>query len=137
MKRHRFLALGSPARSEPDAPGVAPHDTVKKRKRSAHEPLEPALQAHIGSLGLSGVEEYVAVLVETGEVRWHRLAAGNFELLPAAPDGTLRSVVFPGLWLDPSALLAEDVVKVWSTLQQGLLTQEHADFVALLASRRS
>jgi putative SOS response-associated peptidase YedK len=37
-----------------------PHDPVKKLKRPADEPPDPALQAHIDSLGLDGVEEYVA-----------------------------------------------------------------------------
>ena len=43
-----------------------PHDSVKKVKRPADEPLEPALQAHLRALGLSSVEEYVAWCVRHG-----------------------------------------------------------------------
>jgi Uma2 family endonuclease len=85
----------------------------------------------------AGVQEYVIVLVEANEVRWHRLVAGAYELLPPSEDGVLRSVVFPGLWLNPGALLAQDIRQLWATLQQGVQTPEHTAFVALLASRRS
>ena len=43
-----------------------PHDSAKKLKRPADEPLEPALQAHLRALGLSSVEEYVAWCVRHG-----------------------------------------------------------------------
>jgi Uma2 family endonuclease len=83
------------------------------------------------------VQEYIAVLVETKEVRWHRLETGQYRLLSREKDGTSRSIVFPGLWLDPQALLNLDSAAVWSTLQEGLQTPEHAAFVAELARRRS
>jgi hypothetical protein len=44
--------------------------------------------------------------------------------------------VFPGLWLNRSALLAGDLAKVLDVLQQGLASQDHQDFVQDLASRQ-
>jgi hypothetical protein len=43
--------------------------------------------------------------------------------------------VFPGLWLDPAALLRRDGKRVREVLDQGLATPEHAAFVAKLARR--
>jgi Uma2 family endonuclease len=53
----------------------------------------------------AGVDEYLAVLLESREIRWHRLASGAYEIMPPSPDGVLRLHVFPGLWLDPNSLL--------------------------------
>jgi len=77
----------------------------------------------------AGVDEYLAVLLESREIRWRRLVDGVYELMPASADGVLRSQVFPGLWLQPAALLAGDMALVLATLQQGLQSPEHAAFV--------
>jgi len=53
-----------------------------------------------------------------------------------AADGILRSAVFPGLWLDPAALVRGDKATVKAILQQGLDSPEHADFVARLERAR-
>jgi len=84
----------------------------------------------------SGVQEYLTVLMQEREVRWHRLVNGAFELMPADPDGVYRSEVFPGLWLDAAALLAGDLAGVLAPLQHGLQTPEHSQFVARLAAQR-
>ena len=83
------------------------------------------------------VQEYLAVLMREREVRWHRLVAGHFEVLPAPADGIYRSSAFPGLWLDALALLAGDLARVLTVLQQGLSSPEHAAFVEQLARRRA
>jgi hypothetical protein len=82
------------------------------------------------------VQEYLAVLLHEREARWHRLAGGRFEVVPAPADGVYRSTVFPGLWLDAPALLEGNLAKVLAVLQQGLNSTEHAAFVAQLARRR-
>ncbi|MBV8318370.1 MAG: hypothetical protein JOZ53_25795, partial [Planctomycetaceae bacterium] len=51
-------------------------------------------------------------------------------------DSLYRSEVFPGLWLDPAALMAGDRVGLRVALHQGLATAEHAAFVARLAAAR-
>jgi hypothetical protein len=55
--------------------------------------------------------------------------------LPLDDTGIYRSEVFPGLWLDPSALLRGDTPSVQTTLQRGLASQEHSDFVARLKTQ--
>ena len=50
-------------------------------------------------------------------------------------DGLYRSKVFPGLWLDPAALLRGDLAGVLATLDRGLASPEHAAFVAKLADK--
>ena len=85
----------------------------------------------------SGVEEYLVVLLHKREVRWHRLVGGRYQLLESDTDGVLRSLVFPGLWLNVPALLRDDMNAVEATLQEGLLSPEHAEFMAKLQAKRT
>jgi Uma2 family endonuclease len=77
----------------------------------------------------NGIREYIVWRVEDGAVDWYVLRGGRYDLLPAGSDGIFRSEVFPGLWLDPNALLAGDMRQVLEVLKQGLATSEHIDFV--------
>lgn len=52
----------------------------------------------------SGVLEYPAVLVKERQVRWHRLVDGKYQFIQPDADNVIRSVVFPGLWLDVAGL---------------------------------
>ncbi len=83
-----------------------------------------------------GVQEYLAVLVQEGEVRWHRLNGDRFEVVPLPADGIYRSEVFPGLWLDAAAVLVVDLTRVLAVLKESLASPAHAEFVAQLAARR-
>ena len=47
-------------------------------------------------------------------------------------DGTLRSTIFPGLWLDPAALFGQDFDRSLGVLERGLDSPEHGEFVASL-----
>ena len=80
----------------------------------------------------AGVLEYVVVELEPDRVHWFVLRDGRFEELPAEADGIHRSLVFPGLWLDADALLAEDLDRLVEVLDQGLVTPAHAAFAAKL-----
>src|SRR5205807_4790824 len=82
----------------------------------------------------AGVREYVAALVQEGRVRWFVRRDGGFEEIQPGEDGLFRSEVFPGLWLDPAALLRRDTGAVLAALQAGLQTEEHAAFAARLAA---
>lgn len=82
----------------------------------------------------TGVREYVVVLVRQRRVVWFVLCNGQFAELPPGTDGIYRSEVFPGLWLDPAALLRLDGPRLREVLQQGLASPEHAAFVARLAA---
>jgi Uma2 family endonuclease len=76
----------------------------------------------------NGVREYLVCRVLDGRIDWFVLRGGQYELIVPADDGTLRSTVFPGLWLDPSALLRGDIAAVLSVVRQGLDTPEHEAF---------
>lgn len=83
-----------------------------------------------------GVPEYLAVLVDESELRWHRLVEGVYQVLPAPADGVWRSVTLPGLWLHEAALWQDNVPQIVATLTQGLNSPEHTAFVEQLAQRR-
>ena len=70
--------------------------------------------------------------VDDHEVDWFVLRNGRFEKLAPDADGTLRSTVFPGLWLDPAALIRENFDKLLQVLQSGLDSPEHAEFTGRL-----
>ena len=80
----------------------------------------------------SGVREYIVWRVLDRQVDWFVNREGRFEPLPSSADGILRSTVFPGLWLDPAALVQGEPTRVKAVLEQGLNSTEHADFVARL-----
>jgi Uma2 family endonuclease len=79
--------------------------------------------------------EYVVWRVLDRAVSWFVLQEGRYVSLPPGPDSIFRSVVFPGLWLDPAALVADDITRVLAVLSQGLASPEHAAFVAALRDR--
>ena len=80
----------------------------------------------------NGVREYVVWRVLEQAIDWFVLRAGQYERLPVDANGLLRSEVFPGLWLDPAALVRGDLATVLAMVQQGLGSPEHAAFVARL-----
>jgi hypothetical protein len=85
----------------------------------------------------AGVCEYVAILVEEQEVRWHRLVSDRYQLCRPHARGVFRSEEFPGLWLDVPALWKQDLARLLRTLERGLESRAHAAFVKRLASRKS
>jgi hypothetical protein len=84
----------------------------------------------------AGVPEYLTLLLTENKVIWRRLVAGDYVPLQPGPEGWLRSIAFPGLWLDPDALLRCDAARVLRVLNKGLRSQEHRQFVHTLRARR-
>ncbi len=80
----------------------------------------------------SGVREYVIWRTRDGVVDWFVLREGRYDPLTVTPEGHYRSEVFPGLWLDPEALIQGDMARVIAVVQQGLAAPEHAAFVERL-----
>jgi len=80
----------------------------------------------------SGVREYLVWQVREQAIDWLALREGQYEPLAPGADGILRSEVFPGLWLDPTALLRGDIATVLRVLDAGLASPEHPEFVARL-----
>lgn len=85
----------------------------------------------------AGVREYVAILVQEEQIRWHRLVKGQYQLCRPTRQGVFRSRVFPGLWLDGPAVLQGNMARLLQTLQRGLESAGHAAFVKELAGRKS
>ena len=82
------------------------------------------------------VREYIVWRTLDRQVDWFVLRNGDYDGLRSDDAGILRSEVFPGLWLDPAALFADDVDGLIATLDRGHVTPDHAAFVAGLAARR-
>ena len=89
-----------------------------------HEKLE-AYRRH-------GAREYIAWRVEDGSIEWFVLRGAQFDRLKPGDDGIYRSEVFPGLWLDPEALIRGDLNATLQVLQRGLASPEHVAFVERL-----
>ena len=83
----------------------------------------------------AGVREYLVVGVDARAVHGFLRHDDHLQAHPPGPDGLHRSEVFPGLWLDPDALFADDRRRLIATLDRGLATPEHAAFVDNLAAR--
>jgi Uma2 family endonuclease len=84
----------------------------------------------------AGVDEYLVLSLDPAEVLWFALREGRYERIHAGGDGLLKSRVFPGLWLDPAALLAGDTRRLREVVDLGVATSEHAAFVARLEAAR-
>jgi Uma2 family endonuclease len=82
-----------------------------------------------------GVQEYAVILLRDQDARWFIRENDNFVDLENPADGVYKSRVFPGLWLDVPALLAEESRKMIDTLRKGLASPEHTTFVAELEKR--
>jgi hypothetical protein len=80
----------------------------------------------------NGVQEYVVWRVVDRAIDWFVLRGEQYERLEPGPDGLLRSEVFPGLWLDPAAMIGGDSARVLAVVMQGIGSAEHAGFAARL-----
>ena len=76
------------------------------------------------------VQEAVIWQVYDRRIDWFCLEEGAYVSLQAGADGVIRSRAFPGLWLAVPAMLAEDLATVLAVLQQGVASDEHAQFKA-------
>ncbi len=80
----------------------------------------------------NGIQEYIIWRVFDRRLDWFSLQNGEYVMLPVDEDGVIRSLMFPGLWLAVEALLSGDMVQVLATVQAGIASGEHAEFVAQL-----
>ena len=74
------------------------------------------------------VQEYVVWRVDDNEIDWFRLKDEKYIKLQADENGIIKSEIYPGLWLDVTALLKGDLVKVLDVLKQGIETPAHTNF---------
>ena len=75
------------------------------------------------------VREYIVWRPAERQIDWWVLRADRYVALATNNAGVLESEVFPGLWLDANAMMAGDLSTVLATLQQGLVTPEHREFL--------
>ena len=62
------------------------------------------------------------------------LVEDRFETIPPDADGMLKSRLFPGLWLEPAALLAGDLPKLFAAVDRGCATDSHREFAMRVAA---
>ena len=84
----------------------------------------------------NGVQEYLVAQMYEQRLDWFVLREGVYEALTPGEDNILRSERFPGLWLQPAAFWAGDLAGLLAVLQQGLVSPEHAAFVAQLQEQK-
>lgn len=122
-------ACGGQSRiSEDDYVEGAPELIVEVASSSASYDLHDKLRAY----RRNGVKEYLVWLVSERALRWYRLEEGEYRPQAADAAGVLSSAVFPGLRLDPEALLAGEMQRVLAAVQAGLGSAAHQAFVQQL-----
>ncbi len=90
------------------------------------------LRAKLEVFRRNGVREYVVWRTRDRALDWFLLRDGRYERLAPGADGLIRSEVFPGLWLDPAALIEGGRGRIGRALRQGLASPEHAAFIETL-----
>jgi Uma2 family endonuclease len=123
--------FGGQSRLEEGYVTQAPELVAEIAATSASYDLHDKLNAY----RRNGVREYIVWRVEDRTIDWFILKDGRYEPLPRTGQGHYQSVAFPGLWLEPDALVAGNLSQVLAVLQQGIASQEHAAFLDLLQER--
>jgi Uma2 family endonuclease len=83
----------------------------------------------------NGVQEYLVWRVIDKALDWFVLKEGTYENLLIDQNGLSRSLVFPGLWLSVTDLLAGNLVQVAEGLSLGLASPEYQAFREFLTSK--
>jgi Uma2 family endonuclease len=76
-----------------------------------------------------GIPEYLVWRTFDRAIDWFIWHEGRYQSLTATAVGILCSQQFPGLWLDPMALIQGDLARVLGVLQQDLAGSAHQAFV--------
>lgn len=113
--------------------GGAPELIVEVAASSASYDLYDKLHAY----RRNEVREYVVWRVWDRAIDWFVLREDRYERLAPNAADQYQSQIFPGLWLDPAALLRGDLAQVLAVVQQGLASPEHAEFVSRLERQRT
>lgn len=121
-------AGGQSTLSEDDYVEGAPELVAEIAASSAANDLHDKKKAY----RRNGVHEYIVWQIFENRLNWFCLHQGEYVRLAADGNGIVKSQVFPGLWLSVSDLLAGNMARVLSVLQEGLNSAEHAEFVQRL-----
>lgn len=82
----------------------------------------------------SGVREYIVWQVFEERIDWFCLQNGDYVALEPDENGAIASLVFPGLCLDVSAMLAGNMQQVLTVLQEGISSAAHQEFIRQLTA---
>ncbi|KOR38560.1 MULTISPECIES: Uma2 family endonuclease [Planktothricoides] len=81
----------------------------------------------------SGIQEYIVWQVFEQKIDWFGLEQGDYVTLPPNQQGIIcSSKMFPGLWLDVTAILSGNMLQVLTTLQTGINSAAHQEFLQQL-----
>ncbi len=80
----------------------------------------------------NGVKEYVIWRVIDEAIDWFVLQDSEYVRKNIGADGLLKSTIFPGLWVNPDDLIRQSMNSMLKTLDRGLASPEHAEFVKTL-----
>ncbi len=119
--------------AELDADGyldAAPTLAIEISASSAAIDLHGKLKSYLRN----GVAEYLVWRTDDAAVDFFISRDGRFEPQEPDADGLLKSGKFPGLWLDPAALVVLDLPRLYAAVDRGTATAEHAAFVGRLAT---
>ncbi|QDU27424.1 hypothetical protein ETAA8_25110 [Anatilimnocola aggregata] len=84
----------------------------------------------------NGVKEYVVWRVLDEAIDWFVLQGSEYAKQTRAADGLHQSVIFPGLWVNPDELVRQSMDLMLKTLDRGLASPEHQEFVKQLKYQR-
>ncbi len=90
------------------------------------------LHGKLAAYQRNGVREYVVWRVFDRAIDWFIARGGRFEALALRESGRLESESLPGLWLDPAAMIAGDMLGVERAARLGIESPEHAAFAERL-----
>jgi hypothetical protein len=82
------------------------------------------------------VQEYVVWQTLDARLEWFEWTAPEYVRRRPDANGIIKSKVSPGLWLNVSALLAEENDQVMDTIEAGVRSGAHRRFVAALSAKR-
>ncbi|WP_199247501.1 Uma2 family endonuclease [[Phormidium] sp. ETS-05] len=80
----------------------------------------------------SGIQEYLIWQVFEQKIDWFSWQDGDYISLQPNQEGVICSLVFPGLWLDVAAMIQGNMPQVLATLQAGINSAAHQEFVQQL-----
>ena len=126
------LEQGGTSRStEADYIEGAPELVVEIANTSATYDLHAKLNVY----RRTGVKEYIVWTIQDSAIYWYRLQEGQYIPAQADSEGIVRSTVFPGLDFHAKALLQGEMSQVLATMQAGIESTAHAEFVKTLGDR--
>jgi Uma2 family endonuclease len=94
------------------------------------------LHAKLDAYRTSGIAEYLVLRTTDAAADWFVLRDRQYQRLALGADGVFRSIVLPGLWLEPAALFSADNDRLMDLVRQGTSTPEHVEFVQRLEGAR-